>query len=256
MGKFDGYLICSDLDGTFRNKIDIEPNLRAVKYFTDNGGKFTFATGRTVSHLEKLNYNHIINAPACICNGAVVYDGTTQKVLREARLEFKVMDFIDVIKRYNGSIQGVSIYNSCFEDEYNCREINSISNDIMCLNPLKIVCVFLTPEETEEFKNFARNEYLFETSYIGRSWSTGVEFNSINATKGCALDFIKSQLDNIHTTIGIGDYENDIPLLSHADIGVAVNNALEIVKSSADIMVKPCEESAVADLISILDSKI
>ena len=47
MGKFDGYLICSDFDGTIYadGKISQE-NIDAIEYFQSKGGYFTFASGR------------------------------------------------------------------------------------------------------------------------------------------------------------------------------------------------------------------
>ena len=48
MGKFDGYLICTDLDGTLlrKDKSVSKENLEAIEYFKNEGGKFTFITGR------------------------------------------------------------------------------------------------------------------------------------------------------------------------------------------------------------------
>lgn len=48
MGKFDGILICTDLDGTLlRNDGTIsQENLSAIEYFKAEGGYFTFVTGR------------------------------------------------------------------------------------------------------------------------------------------------------------------------------------------------------------------
>ena len=49
MGIFDGILICTDLDGTLlaNDKSISDENLRAIEYFKENGGYFTFVTGRT-----------------------------------------------------------------------------------------------------------------------------------------------------------------------------------------------------------------
>ncbi|MBQ1283660.1 MAG: HAD hydrolase family protein [Clostridia bacterium] len=45
--KFDGYLICSDHDGTVAEWGELlQVNIEAIKYFQDNGGIFTVATGR------------------------------------------------------------------------------------------------------------------------------------------------------------------------------------------------------------------
>ena len=81
MGKFDGYLICSDIDGTFScgGEQSIEINSEAVKYFTSNGGKFTFATGRGLDHVKRPEFFSNMNAPACLYNGALVYDIQNEK---------------------------------------------------------------------------------------------------------------------------------------------------------------------------------
>ncbi|MBQ3226919.1 MAG: HAD hydrolase family protein, partial [Clostridia bacterium] len=48
MGKFDGVLICTDLDGTLlkKDKTISEENLKAIEYFKREGGFFTIVTGR------------------------------------------------------------------------------------------------------------------------------------------------------------------------------------------------------------------
>ena len=53
-GKFFGYLICTDCDGTLTYDIGkvSEKNVRAIKYFQSEGGLFTLATGRFPNHLE------------------------------------------------------------------------------------------------------------------------------------------------------------------------------------------------------------
>ena len=49
MGKFDGILLVSDLDGTLltNDKRLSEENREAIDRFVEEGGIFTFATGRT-----------------------------------------------------------------------------------------------------------------------------------------------------------------------------------------------------------------
>ena len=56
MKKYDGILLCSDLDGTLSNsdgKISNE-NLEAIDYFCKNGGHFTLCTGRNPEFAKKL----------------------------------------------------------------------------------------------------------------------------------------------------------------------------------------------------------
>lgn len=48
MGKFDGILLCTDLDDTLltTDKRVSDENSKAIEYFKSEGGLFTFATGR------------------------------------------------------------------------------------------------------------------------------------------------------------------------------------------------------------------
>lgn len=258
MGKFDGFLICSDIDGTFRSgEGSLEENINAVKYFTENGGRFTFSTGRMVSHLYESALQDIINAPACLCNGGIIYDYANDCVLRERCVDFTVEDFIKALDKGLCINAGLYLYNrqgASISAKFS--EAGTLPREVLASKPVKLVCAFVDYEDADRFKRFALKQKLFESSYIAKSWKTGVEFNSSDATKGYALDFIKNHIGNIHTAIGIGDYENDIPLLMHADIGVAVGNALEEVKQIADMVVKSCAEFAIKDLIEILDNQM
>lgn len=56
MKKFEGIMICTDLDGTLlSDQCTIsKDNLDAIEYFKANGGKFTFITGRVPSRQKQL----------------------------------------------------------------------------------------------------------------------------------------------------------------------------------------------------------
>ena len=258
MGKFDGFLICSDVDGTFRSGGDAEKvNSEAVRYFTENGGRFTFATGRMIGNLRESGIADIANAPLCLCNGGIIFDNDKSLNVFECHNEFTVKEFCDIIKGYDDIT--LYIFKSADNESsfnINIADIPYQSEELLNSYPIKIVCVFKDPGKADEFKEFALNNPFFKNTAITKSWPVGVEFNSIHSTKGTAIRFIKEYLGNIHTSIGIGDYENDIPMIRSADIGVAVGNALECVKNEADIIVKPAWEYALKDLINIIESKL
>ena len=78
MKKFENIVIASDLDGTFfgSRQYLLERNTDRVRYFCENGGHFTIATGRVplfiktpIPEPEKL-----INMPAVMGNGGCVYE--------------------------------------------------------------------------------------------------------------------------------------------------------------------------------------
>ena len=76
MKKFDGILLCTDLDGTLlRNDKSIsQENLDAIEYFKSEGGYFTFITGRMPCFSEEIYQVVRPNAPIGCINGGGVYD--------------------------------------------------------------------------------------------------------------------------------------------------------------------------------------
>ena len=76
MKLFEGTLILTDLDGTylFDDHHISKENRDAARYFMDNGGLFTVATGRSKAGMEHFFPELEINAPAILYNGSVIYD--------------------------------------------------------------------------------------------------------------------------------------------------------------------------------------
>ena len=260
MGKFDGYLICSDLDGTFRDGTEsVRINSEAVKYFTDNGGRFTFATGRMIDHLREHGFDKIMNAPAALCNGSIIYDAVNDTVIREERLGYTVGDFVDAIKNelyLGGMIHIHSDFPEGYMRSFGFDGADKVSGEMRAVVPLKIVCSFSSVEDANAFKAFALTDDFFADTCVTKSWNTGVEFNSTEATKGKGIEFIKKYLRNVHTAIGVGDYENDLSLITSADIGVAVGNAVDELKKTADMVIKPACDGAIKDLIEKTEAKM
>jgi len=78
MKKFEKYMIVSDMDGTFfgEKALVLQNNLDAIRYFSDNGGVFTFASGRDYVVLTQFypELAKIVSCPAVLCNGSYLYD--------------------------------------------------------------------------------------------------------------------------------------------------------------------------------------
>lgn len=248
MKKFDGFLICSDFDGTFSGGQDLKENLDAIKYFTDNGGRFTFATGRGGEFIKQKDFFPLINAPLCTYNGAVIYDVENWGIIKTVFCDVTVKDILEAIKPKD------HLYNEIylFDDVESCLNrvhLKEADENLLNKKMLKTVFVFDNIENTNIFKDYVTNHKTFKNCHVSKSWDTGVEINSNLGTKGASALFIKEYLKDIHTVIGVGDFENDIPLVKMTDLGVAVGNALDSVKQAADKVIVPCNENAISHLI-------
>lgn len=61
-------------------------------------------------------------------------------------------------------------------------------------------------------------------------------------------------VDGIEKVICVGDYENDFTMLEAADIGCAVQNAVEALKDRADRVICSNDEHAIRYIVDHLDS--
>ncbi|MBQ7372300.1 MAG: HAD hydrolase family protein [Blautia sp.] len=74
-----------------------------------------------------------------------------------------------------------------------------------------------------------------------------LEFTKAGVKKGPGLLFLAGHLGiPLEETMAVGDTENDLDILRTAGLGVAMGNAQESVKQTADFITRTNEESGVA----------
>ena len=83
MGKFDGIFIASDMDGTLLDDTHAiqRETIQALEYFTQNGGYFSLATGRTRPATAAYRKLLPCNGPGVYLNGAIICDEALEKVI-------------------------------------------------------------------------------------------------------------------------------------------------------------------------------
>ena len=121
MGKFDGILICTDLDGTlYRNDKTISrENREAIEYFKREGGYFTFITGRMPYYAQNAFNAVNPNVPFGCINGGGLYDGAEKRYIWTTELPSSALEQVGSI--YNG-FPDVGIQLCGFEQTYFARE--------------------------------------------------------------------------------------------------------------------------------------
>ena len=268
MGKFDGILICTDLDGTLlRNDKSIsKENSEAIEYFKREGGKFTFITGRMYFTARQLYDMVNPNAPVGCINGGGIYDYEKGEYLWSMTLPEGARELVGAVIE---AVPTVGVQMNALEKIYFCRENGrmvkfrkytgtpNVVGDYRTLDVPVAKVVFGDDSEeniskvAEVLHNHLRSS---EFDYI-RSERTLYEILPKGSSKGNLLIKLAEILGvDMAKTVAIGDYNNDVSMIRAAGVGVAVANAVDEAKAAADIVTVSNEEHAIAKIIEMIDS--
>ena len=268
MGKFDGILICTDLDGTLlkNDKTISRENMEAIEYFKREGGYFTFVTGRMPFFVSYVVDSIKPNAPFGCVNGAGLYDaGKGEYVWRTVMPEC----ITELIKYIDDNFSDVGIQVNTFNKTYFCRENQTMKNFRKLTNLENLVCHYSEVNEpiakivfgSESEDDIQRMEKMLKSHPLAnnfdfiRSEKTLYEILPKGTGKGTSIVKLCQHLGiDVNKTVAIGDYNNDISMFSAAGIGIAVANGCKEAKDAADFVTVSNEEHAIANVIGGLQS--
>ncbi len=268
MGKFDGILICTDLDGTlYRNdkSISIE-NKEAISHFKAEGGKFTFVTGRMPYYAVDVFEKVKPNAPVGCINGGGMYDYKAEEYIWYTELSKDVLELVryvdDAVPQVGINIS--TLYKTCFyKDNASMEAFRKIAklpeifvhyNDIT--EPFgKILFSCNTEEDVQMLEKALKAHTMADVFNFVRSEQHLYEILPKGIGKGTVISKLAEHLRlDINKTIAIGDYNNDVSMLKAAGLGVAVSNACAEALAAADLVTVSNEEHAIAKVISDIEN--
>ncbi len=268
MKKFEGILICTDLDGTLLrdDKSISHENSEAIEHFKAEGGKFTFITGRMPYFAQGAREMVRPNAPIGCINGGGIYDFEAGEYVCAEVLPREALDLVEYAEKNIPGL-GISIYtferiyfsaeNSAMEE---FRRATGVANAVMPYRDitLPIAKIVFGDKNRESIKKLAEilpTHPLAENFNFVSSELTLYEILPKGISKGSILPKLAAHLGiDPKKTVAIGDYNNDIPMLRAAAVGVAVANACPEAKAAADYVTASNEEHAIARVIADIES--
>ncbi|MBQ8431633.1 MAG: HAD family phosphatase [Clostridia bacterium] len=268
MKKFEGILLCTDLDGTLLKKDGTisQENRRAIEFFQQNGGFFTFVTGRMPFFARHIYLDIGPNAPIGCINGGGIYDYSTESYVWKQELSRDVQELVEYI---DGSMHGMGIQVNTFDKIYFCKEnsamerfrrITNMPNLVLPCRQIeepiaKIVFGDEDPSQISLLAELLKSHPRAKDFDFVHSEQTLYEILPKGIHKGCVLPrLVKHLSSSPMKTIAVGDFDNDIGMLRVADLGIAVANATLGAKQAADCMTVSNEEHAIAQIIEDLEA--
>lgn len=267
MGRFDGMLICTDLDGTLlrNDKTVSDENREAMRYFKAEGGYFTFITGRMPFFVSEMYEAVRPNCPIGCVNGGALYDYEAQKYLWSTELS---RDALDLVEHVDRNLPQIGIQYYTLDKVYICG-YNSSMCDFLARTGLPYLPAHYREIEEPLVKvvfGDDDNDRILEVERLLKSHPRAADFDFIRsertlyeilpkgANKGTLLPRLAAHLGvEMRNTIAVGDYDNDISMIRAAGIGVAVANATPAARAAADLVTVSNEEHAIAKIVSDLD---
>lgn len=262
MKRFENVLLASDMDGTLlrSDRLIGRENREALRWFTEQGGRFCVATGRAVE-VTRMYFNDIpVNAPYICLNGALVYDpdgtllrhnsmpGETPALLAAARetypavgAEVYVQDKIYIL--YNSPM--TAYHFRILGIEPPCRTLDE-------LPPCNLWSKLNLTEAEEIARLQARLTAFGDRFSMASAMPIFCEVTSITATKGAAVAQVAALCgispEHVYTA---GDSANDLSMVERFH-SFAPENCEPCIRQAADEIVCDNDHGAVARIVEAL----
>lgn len=261
-------ILFTDIDGTLLNdKREIpQENMEAIKKALNAGHFVVIATGRPLDSGKKVAQEVGLMMPGCYMiayNGAIIYDCGNDKVLEKKFVPYPyVKELFEKAKEAGLYVQ--TYYQTQIITTQDSPELEHYRNhtkmtyrvvddvmEVLKEEPQKVMLINL--EDKGKLEKFQRDNMEWQKGKCHSFFSmdTYLEYAPLDATKASGVHYLCELLRiPLENTIAAGDERNDIPMLREAHIGVAMKNAKEEVKESADYVTERTNnESGIAEVI-------
>ena len=266
----DTLVIC-DMDNTLLTAKEGIPacNRAVIRLYTGMGGLFTVATGRPPESIRAALGNLKLSLPAISCNGALLYDFSTESVLHRSTLNREqattaIIDILAKVPRMGVEVMAGNgeMYVIHANEVTHAHQVDEHLGSIAC--PVENVpdgwvkVVFASdPESIRKLGQYAKTKYYGRDNYFLATNSIYLEIMPGGVSKASGLhDLCALMSKSMKNTVVIGDYYNDLEIMREAGYAVAVANAPAEVKAAADhVTTCTCAEGAVGEYLYSLIGK-
>ena len=256
-------LFVTDIDGTLLptgGKVSAK-NIEAVQAMIKAGVKVVIATGRMYSAALPIAAQLGVSVPIIAYNGAMIKSSAGEIIHEQYLDEKNVLELINFFEERGWHLQSysddvlyvperndlVKFYETVIKVkavEVGWYGFHGITKDVP-----KLLTVSDTPEEAlhklDEVKKFFGGQV-----EITRSAPLFTEFMALGVSKASAIKILadKFKIDN-EEILAIGDSENDLQMITSVGCGVAMGNAVPVVKAACPRITDTCENDGFAKAV-------
>lgn len=267
-------LYISDLDGTLltpQQKMS-DYSTKAVNQFVEEGLNFTVATARNLVSVARIMKDVKLPLPIALMNGVLLYDMNSKNYVKVNKIPIKASkNMAQIFKEFNTTVFLYELdgddfltyhetYGSSEPKEYTRERISRYKhhsfNHQPSFNTNFENAVYFTLQDKEDnlrpIYNALKNEEGINRTFYEDVYHPGLwylEIHSNKASKYNAVEYLK-QTYSFDNVICFGDNLNDLPLFKAGNIKIAVENAHEELKNTADFICESNENDGVVKWIN------
>lgn len=250
-------VLALDLDGTvLTDEHTIHPQVRQAIQEAKHKCKVVVVTGRHHTAARPYYYELGLDTPIICCNGTYVYDYANDQVLKHnAIAKDDALVFIELAREFQVKMV-MYISDAMTYSNYNpityMQALEGWASTVPSSFRPKIYRVDSFSETAKQSPYIwkfvvegcpSSVERLLEHPWVKRqfngerSWSNRIDFSAKGNSKGHRLAEYVSELGyHANHVIAVGDNHNDISMLQYANLGVAMLNADDHVKSHSKLV--------------------
>lgn len=243
-----------DLDGTLLTKEKkITPKtMEALKAFTEAGNHFCINTGRAIDSAKAVYDGLGLDFKGsflCGSNGTEIYSVDENKYVYKTGVPLNMVEPIfDLAEKYGVHCHTYNEDHIVSRHDGECmnyyrRVIKTpliVTDDVLKEihePPSKMIAIELHDHEKQENFRMALQEMVGDKLTLLYSNPFYMEIFPSEAGKGSAVKRLADILGiPVENTYAAGDEQNDISMIEAAGCGIAMANATELVKASADVI--------------------
>lgn len=274
MGKFSEVLLASDFDRTLTDREGHIPeaNLKAIRHFISEGGRFTVASGRSIPLFRSRAAAIPINAPCILFNGAACYDYREEKLYYVHPMTELAMQIVYAVRRFDaamyvelqGQTQHYAFGTHALRERFLAHEhVLAIHGVELPPKPWIKVSVFSasacsasggSDEETARFDALYRylKDFCADRCYLTFSMPYILEMGNPNCSKGSAARALAGHCGR-RLLACVGDAPNDTSMLREADFAFTPADHDPALRAEGLRVVAPCADGSLADTIAQLE---
>lgn len=268
-------LVALDIDGTTVNKHGVltKETTDTIRKVVKMGIPVCLVTGRNVHNAKKISDKLKVKTPVVCADGSVIYDPISKKnVYERVFSKEQLKEILEITDRNNVYVEMCSdkhYYQYIKTKELGKYNYGGSPNNVMGklqrivtnnVRYVKNIHKFVEKEKkinqlifagaTEDVQR-AKAEFIAKNydnlQYRDDLWDNVVFIIQKNANKASGVKLLLKHYGyKMEEVIAMGDEMNDIDMITHAGLGIAVGNAHQRIKDAAKFVTLTNDENGVA----------